>query len=186
MRRKAPASRNEKAVLVLITLLLILVVSGLGRALGDDRVPAHSARGGHRAEPLYVVLARFLCGEADHHAQDYAALLWTMRRRADTAGLSLRAMVFGYSMPLLGHGGARGVWVRALPDAFPTHAYRGTWDRAVKYAQTFLRGELSDPCVSATNHFGSPQDVALRYPHAVRVECSSVPGAPTVNVYFLE
>lgn len=176
--------------------LLILVALGLGRALGDDRLPGPSgtvsarlAAGGQRAvvEPLYVTLARFLCGEADHHAQDYAALLWTMQRRADAVpGLTLRATVLGYSMPLLGHGGARGEWVRALPGEFPTRVYRTTWDRAVKYAQTFLRGELPDPCASVTNHFGSPADMAINYPNAVHIECSSMPGKPTVNVFFLE
>lgn len=104
-----------------------------------------------------------------------------MRRRAVEQHYSLRSTVRTYSAPLRGAGGRRGRWVRALPGVFPLPRYADTWDRALKYAITFLRGELADPCASATNHFGSVADVAARFPHAVPVDCG-----PTLNVFFNE
>ena len=132
-------------------------------ASAQDRPPTRAERD----------VARFLCGEADGHVADYAPLLWTMQRRATLYGLSLPAMVRSYSAPLRGNGGARGRWVRALP-ALPTPGYAATWRGALAAVRAFRRGELPDPCASPTLHFGSPRDVALRFPGVVPVDCGDV------------
>ena len=126
-----------------------------------------------RDERAVVTLAQMLCGEADAHVADYAPILHTMQRRATAHGLSLAAMARAYSAPLRGQGGSRGRWVRALP-ALPTPGYAATWRGALAAVRAFRRGELPDPCASPTLHFGSPRDVALRFPGVVPVDCGDV------------
>jgi hypothetical protein len=173
VKTSPPIHPHERAALGALTVLLILLASGLGRSCGSAEADEP------RRDPPAVVLARFLCGEADAHAPDYAPLLHTMARRAGEARIPLVSLVLRYSAPLRGYGGARGRWVRALPDELPRPAYAATWSAALDAAETFLAGDLPDPCDHPARHFGSPDDVLRRWPTGRRADCGD-----TRNVFL--
>lgn len=68
---------------------------------------------------------------------------------------------------------ARQARIRALPGGNPSHRLAALYEAALVAAR---RG---GPGTCAASHWGSPQDVALRWPRAVVVDCGA-----TRNVFI--
>lgn len=177
---KKPADRLAADTLILAGIVASI---GIGSCVSCSTRPAEAQDAPTLVEHIEVALARFVCAEADAEPPDSAALLWTMRHRAERLGMALVDVVERYSIPLRrAPRTERARAMQALPTSFPTRAYeRVVWPRAVAVVRAFLAGEIADPCAEPAVHFGGFSDGSLwRQPAGWRV----VDCGPTRNTFF--
>lgn len=139
-----------------------------------------------------MLLVRMVVSEAGWNAIDHSAILHLIRRRAEVAGISIEAMARKYSAPFKVAPTDRLKWTLSLepscsePSGWPSSLNWSDYEqRCVEtFARidSFVRGELPDPCAGNADHFGSEQD----HYRAKRAGWRRVSCGKTANRFYKE